>query len=234
MSTRSRSRSEYRPSFSPFALDCFYLDYNGERFVPIHHSFEISDFEGDQAVKSLPVLPMVVAERDPGLIDKQAILNRGRQFVQCTEKVSHLEFSGRSHYLTPNGKRLIGLTDGIARSALCYSERIEGEVMVDFPRALQAVPSWRPEPTERQLHMTTSEEIGDDRGIDEDGRWDDKLSVELMEKEERKWRAWEKGRGAPSQDDDLLLLPDRVFAFVLSSRRWGTCLPRSFYAKRES
>ncbi|PWY90989.1 hypothetical protein BO70DRAFT_283188 [Aspergillus heteromorphus CBS 117.55] len=215
-------QGEVNPLFSPVVLDCFFLDYDGERFVPIYRSFEVTGFEGVQTVKLLPIVPLAVAEKDPDFFDKQALLDRGRQFVECTKQVGHLEFSGRSHYLDPNGTKLIDLVDGTARSALCYSERIDSEVMVDFSRALQAVPGWRPEATELKLNETNEAEVGS-KGVDKDGRWDRKMANELLEEEGRKLRAWESEGSAPSADEDLLLLPDRVFAFVLSSRQWA-CL----------
>ncbi|QGA16033.1 hypothetical protein EYB26_003700 [Talaromyces marneffei] len=214
--------NEYQFPFTSFQLDCYYLDHNGTCFVQSQRTFQINEFDGEQPVVSLSVLPFIVAERDTDLVNKQALLERGRQFVQCTQKVSHLEFSGRSQYLTPNGEKLADLADG-AQSALCFSERIEGEVMVDFPRALQAVPGWRIESDIPKVTSRTEQDVLVQTGVDKDYRWQSLLSDQFLEPEGRKWLAWRRGNGIPVEDDDLLLLPDRVFAFVLPSRRWA-CL----------
>ncbi|KAJ5116659.1 hypothetical protein N7456_001007 [Penicillium angulare] len=212
----------YRFPFTSFQLECYYLDHNGKTFVKIQKRFQIMDFDGTLPVKSLSVVPFIVAERDLELINREALIQRGKQFVECTGKVSHLDYSGRSQNMTPNGQKLTELAEG-AKSSLCFSERIEGEVMVDFSRALQEVPGWKMESSEFHFSTTTRHETGNETGIDDDKRWENALTDEFFEMEEHKWRAWDRGNEVPSEEEDLLLLPDRIFAFVLPSRRWA-CL----------
>jgi hypothetical protein len=213
--------NDYRTSFSPFVIDCYHLDYDGTRYCPIYHQFEINEFDGMQSVQSLQVIPLIVAEREPKLIDRDALLARGREFISYTTNAHHRYYSGRSYHRTTYGRKLSDLTDGgNARNVSQYPERVDSEVIVDFARAIQEVPWWRPNDNDPEYSFADSAETGDDTGIDRDSSWDQKFRDEFMEQESRKWRLWEKTQSVP-QGEDLLLLPDRVFAFVLRSRRWG-------------
>ncbi|RAH69383.1 uncharacterized protein BO66DRAFT_429233 [Aspergillus aculeatinus CBS 121060] len=187
-------------SWAPLVLDCFYLDFDGVRFIPVFRQFEISGFDGVQAAKSLPVLPLPVAERE-GFTDRAHLMARGKQFVDCTQKVLHLDYSGRCHYLDPSGRKLTDLVDKIPRSASCYSEQIDSDVIVDFTRALGKSPGL---------------------GMEKDGTWDKRFTDDFMDAQNRMWDSWAKIGGGPT-GDDLMILPNRVFAFVLSTRRWA-CL----------
>ncbi|BCS12764.1 hypothetical protein ALUC_50810S [Aspergillus luchuensis] len=208
-------------TWAPFVLDCFYLDFDGSQFVPIFRQFEISGFDGIQGVKYLPILPLSVAEKE-GLTDKQYLMTRGRQFVDCTQKALHLEYSGRCHYLTPTGQKLTDLVDEVPRSASCYSEQIDSDVIVDFARAFDEIPWWRPAISNHDFGKTDQAELGSARGIDNDGVWNKRLTDDFMEAQTRMWESWARNGGGPT-GEELLLLPDRVFAFVLSTRRWA-CL----------
>lgn len=211
---------EFRTTFTPFVLDCYHLDYDGTRYVQTYRQFRLTDFEGTQPTKALSILPLSVAERDLKLVDRHALVERGRQFMDLTKKAEHRQYSGRSHYLTPDGSKLSDLEGRDARSTSHYSERIDSEVIVDFTRALQEVPWWRPAGNEPSFYEMEVEERGDG-SIDKDEKWDKAMLDDFLETETRKFRRWETWGIGPQEEDDLLLLPDRVFAFVLRSRRWG-------------
>ena len=209
-------------SWATFKLDCYYMDYNGSDFISIYRQFCIPGFEGTQAVKSLPVIPLSVAEGD-GLVDRAYLKARGEQFLECTRKVQHLDYSGRCHYLTPTGKKLTELVDEIPKSVSCYSEQIDSDVIVDYSRALNEIPWWRPMTDNDNLGKTEDVEIGRSTAIDNDGLWDEKFFEDYMMAMTRKDELWIKTGEGPT-GDDLIILPDRVFAFVLSTRRWGMFL----------
>lgn len=215
------NKSEFSTRFSPFVLDCYHLDYDGVRYVRTYGRFTISDFEGVQSVNSLPVYPFRVSVKE-GTIDRNDMIARGQQFVQCT-KVSHRYYSGRTHSRSPNGTKL---SDGVLEvpdNASVFSERVDSEVIVDFERCLQEIPTWRPGSDVVDLSATDDNETGYGAShVDSDGVWDARSSEEFLEAETRKLREWEKLGSGPLDDEDLLLLPDRVFAFVLRTRKWGT------------
>ncbi|PYH73720.1 ATP-binding protein [Aspergillus vadensis CBS 113365] len=221
MGISERVKEQGIGTWAPLVLDCFYLDFDGSQFLPIFRQFKISGFDGTQAVRYLPILPLSIAQQE-GLTDKQYLMTRGRQFVGCTREALHMDYSGRCHYLTPTGQKLTDLVDEIPRSASCYSEQIDSDVIVDFARAFDEIPSWRPTTGNHEFGKTDQAELGLVTGIDNDGVWDKRLTDDFMEAQTRMWESWARHGGGPS-GEDLLILPDRVFAFVLSTRRWA-CL----------
>ncbi|KAL0253354.1 hypothetical protein SLS55_010331 [Diplodia seriata] len=214
---------EFRTTFTPFVLDCYYLDYDGIHYIPIYHQFHILSYEGAQPVNGLPVLPFTVAERDPGLVDRQELLHRANQFMKLSKSVNHRYYSGRSHTLTPGGQKLSDLNEEGVKNVSHYSERIDSEIIIDFSRALQEVPAWRSGGNDHEFHTMDTCERGERLAHDRDEVWDKKLTDDFLEAETRKWRQWESLETGLEDENDLLLLPDRIFAFVLRSRKWA-CL----------
>ena len=136
--------------------------------------------------------------------------------------MSHLAYSGRSLHRTPDGRKLAELADEATKNMSCYSERIDSEVIVDFDRALEEVPAWRPNASDDHVFSETySAETTSNFGIDIDGKWDAKIRREFLDAEEQKWRAWNTLGIDPTDESDRLIFPDRIFAFVLKNRRWG-------------
>ncbi|PYI05458.1 P-loop containing nucleoside triphosphate hydrolase protein [Aspergillus sclerotiicarbonarius CBS 121057] len=218
---------EYRTTFSPFVLECYHLDYDGRNYIQIYHQFQIPDFDGLQAVKSLSVIPFVVAER--GLVNKDDLLACGEAFINYTTSWHHRHYSGRTYSRTTYGGKLSRITtDDPGKNVSQYAEQIDSEVIVDFSHAIKEVPWWYPGDAEYVYYQAEIEETGANEWeyepIDPDNKWDSRLTDEFLEKETPKWRELgTKGKGKVPQGDDVLLLPDRVFAFVLRSRRWA-CL----------
>lgn len=205
--------------FQPFVIDCFHLDYDGTRYVHTYCRVQIDYFEDCQPIASLPVMPIRAAEK-VGLIDREALVARGREFATCT-RPQHKQYAGRNQILRPNGAKLHEKDADVPENAARYAEWIESEVMVDFERALQEMPGWRPGVNELEL-FKASAGPRDYEGIDIDTVWDAKLSEQVVYEEWEKVQRWDKERTNPSEEEDLLLLPERVFAFVFRIRKWGT------------
>jgi hypothetical protein len=214
------SRVEYYEDYSPFVLDCYYIEFDGTRFGPSYKSFSISKFEDNIPIKNLSVIPLDIATRE-GVIELESYRNQALQYLACTT-VSQRVFSGRSVDKDSRGRHLMTEDKGNVRR--CFSESIDGKVIIDISNAIQTHTQWRPDfsplppyrPSNREFESTDDyrrEIIHDDYVIDLRRRDD------FWEQEARKVKAWESGE-SPS-GDDVLLLPCRVFAFVLRTRRWG-------------
>ena len=223
-------RDDWYLRWTSFVIDCFHLDFDGTRYTPTFHKFLIDHFEGSQSLASRSVLPLNAAEK-LGLVERQTMAQRGRDFVSCT-KPSHREYSGRNQLLRPNGEKIVEDNADVPDNVTKYSEWIESEVMVDFERALQEVPAWRSVRNELKLHIADeSESIKGKRWVDRDNEWDRRLSDGEIDREMKKWQKWDKDH-PPIEEDDLLLLPDRVFALVFRTRKWGMLVrPISGYVK---
>ena len=208
---------DYKNSFPDFVLDCYHLDYNGTTYVPVFSRFKISSFDGQQATQRLQVVPLLAAVRDK-LCDREELLARGRQFKEST-KVCHKRYSGRTCDRTPKGDKLFDLDTGALKNVSRYSEGIDSEVMVDFERAIQELPAWRPGDS---LPVLQFDDYSSETGMeDPDKKWDERMADEFLEVEMKKWDQWKKEGSEPMEETDVLLLPGRVFAFVLKARRWG-------------
>jgi hypothetical protein len=213
---------DYTRKYTPFTLDCYHLDYDGNHYVPVYQRFQVNRFEGSQQLASLAVYPLHIAEREK-TINRPHLLARAKTFIECTQ-ISHRYYDGRSQFRSPKGDRLVDMVEGAMlnyANVSWHSERIISEVMVDFERAFEEVSEWRPGIDSHYCYSMDVNERGDTMGIDRDEIWDMRFYDEFIEAEQQKWKAWERHNSGPTEEDDLLLLPDRVFAFVLRTRKWG-------------
>ncbi|KAK4141955.1 uncharacterized protein C8A04DRAFT_13674 [Dichotomopilus funicola] len=217
----SKRGTERTHGFLPFYIDCYHLDHDGTRYIPMFRQIKIEYFGGCQPLSSLPVIPLDVAQR-LDYIDTQTFLRRGREFVQCTTQPRHKQYTGRNQVSRPNGAKLHDKGADVPENATRYAEWIESEVMIDFQRALQEIPNWRPKTGELELFKSPGHPT-DYCGFDDDTPWDNKVSDQVMDEVWEQGEVWHKRRTHPSDEEDLLLLPERVFGFVFRTRKWA-CL----------
>lgn len=217
-------RKSRNNGYSDFILDCYSLDHDGSRFAPVFNSFPIHKFDDARLIDSLPVFPVSIAERER-ILDKEALTKRGQQFVQCTN-ICHRYYSGRSLVRNGNGANLPFRSDSVDdRVQMLISESIEGEVMIDLDRAFQRNPDWLPifhelKPSVMDLRECEEDETDPfEEKVEQDDVWDKRRRDDFISGDELKLYPWP--RGIEPSGDDFLLLPDRVFGFVLRSRKWG-------------
>ncbi|KAL4412646.1 hypothetical protein CABS03_07072 [Colletotrichum abscissum] len=198
----SRSRPGFEipltNDFNHFFIECFCLDFNGDRFVPVWQSFTIPDFEGVQDIMNLLVVPIKVAERDQSLFDRGAVQARGKKFMELASTgARHRHFSGRSLHLTLRGQKLAAMGREAPKSAFEHAERIDSEVIVDMAKALEEVPTWLTVPEHRMKAPNTAGELApvfNKRGSAA-LRDTDTGSQTFIFSERRKWRQWETAGG---------------------------------------
>lgn len=203
--------SSFRYQFSPFVVDCYFIDFDGRHFVPVFGQFEIDFFDDVQPVSSLPVCPLRIAEKD-GLVHRDQLEARSREFIDHTS-VRHRYYCGWSHGRTIGGMKLEEA-----------NENFDSDVVIDYRRALEHIPAWRPSTDDPQLYAMDHAELGQMGGlaqdIDQDWKWDKKLSNEILAKFRKRLASWTTPTDVPDREY-LLFLPDRVFGYVLGNRKWG-------------
>ena len=97
--TRSWERHEDQaitPSQSkntPFIIDAFYVDFDGDGFGPVPRRFVIQEYEGEVPINTLPAFPAVF-EEDVQETEKM-LIKRGRRFIKMAG-VAHKRYSGLS------------------------------------------------------------------------------------------------------------------------------------------
>ena len=109
-----------------------------------------------------------------------------------------------------------------------HSQRVESQIVVDFQRALEQNPDWKPSAPQAYDFLAQADDVEliDNTIVEDDRVWDSKLYLDLENQVE--WTLAQ-GHVEPS-GDDLLLLPDRVFAYILRDREWAclSCRTDSF------
>lgn len=217
--------------FSPFLIDCYCIDYDGYQFRPVYRRFEIQKFEDNVPIKTLNIMPLEKAE-EADLIRKEDRRKIGEQYLECI-KATHRLFDGRTLDRNCDGDVLyLQKSEEWRNERRAFPENLEGKVMVDLTTAVQANPDWRPEYNELVDYMTPNDELQSDsarRGgyaeyITDDYIIDLRRREDFWDKEELKCKAWNSDPASKPEGDDLMLLPDRVYAFVLRTRRWGQLL----------
>ncbi|KAK9425272.1 putative AAA+ ATPase domain-containing protein [Seiridium unicorne] len=206
----------------PFQLDCFYLDFNGRDYVRVMKTFEIEEFNDYQEVQALSILPLPIAEQE-GLVDRQMLAKRGEDFIHYT-KPRYAYYRGRSLSHHPDGRILRRPQQVTLGTVAVLSEFIESSVVTDPDRCIQAIPDWTPAQDSFELSKTPHQELrGDaaDHAIEDDRIWDVRMAERILDFKDPSQNL-DRYDGTP-QGDDVLLLPDRVFGFVLRTRRWA-CL----------
>ncbi|KAL1638572.1 hypothetical protein SLS58_008785 [Diplodia intermedia] len=214
-----------RDAFSHLTLDCYFLVFDGSKFQRVYNRFSIRYFSDDQQMRNLWILPYDTANH-LNLVDEPTLMSNGKQYRECTDRASvcHRYYHGKTVDRDPQGRRLKISTDSEMERML-FTETIEGTVIVDFEKVYRYNSAWMPrfnEVEEHKFHSREFETADDPRyeNVQDDFTWDQRRREEYLEEEETgpKARMWEQGE---LPDEDILLLPDRVPAFVLRSRKWG-------------
>ncbi|KAF4871222.1 hypothetical protein CGCSCA1_v009467 [Colletotrichum siamense] len=205
---------------SPLTLDCYYVDFDGTRFVRVVRKFHIDVFKDLASIKSLSILPLRVAERE-GLVDTESIHLRASDFLFYTQ-YRYCYYRGRSLTQEPEGAVLKRPAERTTESVSVLSESIESPVVVDFKRCFESIPGWKPCRTPRELTVPFKEERVPNIGTDDDRLWDLRMAEKVLNYTDQS-QALEWNSRTPPKEDELLLLPGRVFAYVLRTRKWA-CL----------
>lgn len=79
--------------YTPFIIDCFYLDFDGQSFGPVSRRFIIQEYEGERSIESLPAFPMKF-DKNWRETEKQ-LIKRGKRFVKLAG-VTHNRYIGLS------------------------------------------------------------------------------------------------------------------------------------------
>jgi hypothetical protein len=224
--------------FSPFVVDCFHFDFDGTQFGPVQTTFSIKKFDGLKKLVSLPIHPTNIVPNEAAL--KEKLLVRGRKFLElCSlDHVVHREYDGLSLDDPP--------------------EQIDSQVIIDFDMASRVGEAQQPKgngwipklglegPTkadEREITEGSSDisrppvvcgnpncSICNERSIASP-----LLNDQVVDRKSSSAFLFNSkllnGQVISVEDlnqDDLMLMPNRVLGFVLRSRKWGECFDLNY------
>lgn len=231
--TVKKSKSAGHPYNSlVFRIFVYSIDYNGEAFEQFRQNLGIPFFRKYKQVNSLNVYPL---RYHPGYANIQgSLLKFGRTFLDAI-KAKHVTYRGWTSI-----KDLSGYTRRDYQGKLLkHPEYVESDLIIDFKETFQAIPSWRgsgPGPSNSSPRLPAPTTYG--RYWAEDTvpiiHWSNK------ERSERVSTSFEhilisdgdhRSKPLPNkfllplkdpkfEEEDFMLLPNRLFAYVLRDRKF--------------
>ncbi|OJI86042.1 hypothetical protein ASPTUDRAFT_38784 [Aspergillus tubingensis CBS 134.48] len=194
-----KSGAAHFRKFSNLVIDCFCLDFDGKQIRALPKTISIRPYDGELPITALEAYPLYF---EPKVRD--ILVQRGIKFVDLT-KVSHRRYNGLN----------------LRESDFNKYEEIDSDVIIDFELALRinevaANPSEYGggvilEPTEEEYYETHDEDVAFDSGdLLHKFRSDFIQHTSLLEDQDVE----------DLSDESLMLLPPRVYGYVLLSRAW--------------
>ena len=224
------------PRPNNFKVDCYYIDFHGRFFRPTVHTFEIAPFYGEVDVTSLDFYPARFLEAVPEQRTLDENIHKGRiVYENMTHSFTHFFYSGPVLMVHPCGCKM--------NNGPAIQEHIESEVIVDFKQALRKHPTWMPqrepwkEPVaqleevienskvtywlndkRKKQKRTELDQVHDDYAIDRERALTYQNEEAIFAPIPGGWNSNER----MVADRDVILMPGRVYAFVLRTRTFST------------
>ena len=217
-----------------FELHAYHVDLNWTRtYATYKYLFRIDAFPGQRDISSLPCYPLDYLANADHLRSKWKA--RGEAFREFHTFV-HKYYIGRSLTSHPNGD--CHYRDDLPR----HAENIDSQVVVDFSEAYTANPGWHMEvdidPSIGYILAEFEDDYLTNYWTDENRKelyksvydtiaWDWTVDDLLSEEQRSHDKLMENKRElvltehSELSDEHLILLPNRVFAFVLRNRKFG-------------
>jgi ATPase family associated with various cellular activities (AAA) len=194
-----------------FAVQCWSLGFDSDLYWPQEKVVGIQRFDGERSITDLPVYPIVFDKR---LALRQELITQGRIFKEfASAKSSH------RRYLGPN-------LDKDARG-----EQIDSEVIVDFKEAINTNKHWVPESFDADTDQIDHDyrellEDNPDSSYGKEKHWYYRVGPDIYFDQDIFNAFIKDNKHALEAKDnveetDFLLLPDRVYGYVLNERRWA-------------
>lgn len=226
------------------SISVYYIDYDGKSYSPVSRDFRIKYYAGEKDIKSLPIYPLRFAA--DGAETVKQYKERGTKFrdVVSQRSESHIPQSYEGWTLThsPLGYPLEDYTGMKLRP-----EHIDGDVVVDFHEAYQMHPWWRPYFSVYNTHDWITKTEVDKFAI---CHWKDRERTELLgvtlevvvaaeNINQLDWNGFvakdkfmsrkvtdketksNDESGPELTEDDLCLLPARIFVYGLLERKFA-------------
>ena len=216
-------------SMSYLNVDVFYFDFDGRNFGPVEKRFRMVSFEGEKKITDLPLFPLRF-RKDATKIQTQ-MLDRGSKFCDLCAVV-HREYNGLSAVEPKEQVRFLRPTQlrGNVELTPCMKMQIDSQVIIDSNLAYRKHPekapkfglsSWMEDDNrivKEACGIPGCTECFRDRYIYDDYRIDRQRAIEFIKANKGLLRLMK--HSEKLSDDFKLLLTNRVFGFVLRSRKW--------------
>ena len=233
--TPNYSGAEHKTKENTFLVAAYWVDFNDTRFVSRGYVNSIIPFSGERDITSLEFYPLRYSPKADEQISRWKA--RGEAFREYTT-FKYRYYTGKSLTCAPDGYH------PPEHEYPKHTENVDSQVVVDFGEAFVARPRWRvtgcnltlradgdapgelAEAYPTSYWKDSSRRILDKELDDEiyhDFHIDLKLMQEYIEGDPLLKEHPQTSRAASGDfgEDHLILLPNRVFAFVMKNRKWG-------------
>jgi len=221
---------------NPFIVLSYYVDFNGSEFGALTYKHHIKPYKGERDITSLAFYPLRFAPNQEEL--KSKWLARGQAFKDFMSP-KHRYYFGSSLIVRPTGFH--SQEDELPK----HAEHIDSQVVVDFTEALSANPNWTPYFAVLTMMNTLYREFDEEYPVTYwrdrnrkkavftklDRHYFDQRIDEIITEEKREKDCLTKDIPDKSATEEgelseeyLILLPNRVFAFVMKNRKFGEAL----------
>ncbi|KAI2602470.1 hypothetical protein GGR54DRAFT_503000 [Hypoxylon sp. NC1633] len=230
-----------------FTIYAYYIDHDGSSYGAVRHKFELESFHGERLIESLEVFPIRYRQDHQQLLG--SLKKQGQDFQKFLEdrhKLYNAWTLTRNPPFDASDPDEEILKDECG-DAMRHPEFVESDVIVDLAEAYQKNPDWRPSFHRLTLNRTIpSEACDDDMNIQQwiDGSrqilafaqcevvqtddgvemWQrrENLNVDMFLRHRTKGtRTYDvKPSTLELREEDLVLLPKRMFAYALRERRF--------------
>ncbi|RBR15899.1 uncharacterized protein FIESC28_07144 [Fusarium coffeatum] len=232
---------------SKFKISAYYIDHDGNNFGAVRRKFEIESFVGERSIESLEVFPIRYRHDHKQLLETQKA--QGRQFINFLDD-RHQQYSAWTLTRNPptNGTEPDDeILENEGYEKMRHPEFVESDVIVDLTEAYQKMPDWRPRFHRLTINKSSRCEIKDDEmpiqhwfngsrhnlaysqneiiqnadGVEGRQRRDNLAVDAFLRVRVKGSRTFETNpKALELRDEDLVLLPKRMFAYALRERRF--------------
>ncbi|KAH8659025.1 hypothetical protein BGZ61DRAFT_370718 [Ilyonectria robusta] len=230
-----------------FSVSAYYVDHDGAAFGAVRRKFDIEAFVGERSIESLEVFPIRYRHKHTELLE--TLKDQGRSFGKYLDD-RHQQYNAwtltrnpPAHGTDPENEIL----ENEDYQKMRHPEFVESDVVVDLTEAYQKMPDWRPRFHQVTVNKSVRCEVEDDdmpiqhwfNGSRQSLAYSQSEivqkadGVELRQRRENLsvdsfLRARVQGsrnfetnpKALDLRDEDLVLLPKRMFAYALRERRF--------------
>lgn len=230
-----------------FRVHAYYIDHNGNNFGAVRHVFEINPFFGERLIESLEVFPiryrrdyqrLLASLKDQGRHFQKLLTDRHQSYNAWT-----LTRNPPSNMDEPEDEVLYYE----AGEKMRHPDFVESDVIVDMAEAYQKNPNWRPDFHQLTLNKAVRSCAQDDSmeiqhwldagrqslayaqpdivqmgdGVEMRQRRENLLVDTFLRERLKGSRHYEaQPQALELREEDLVLLPKRMFAYALRERRF--------------
>ncbi|KAI1320659.1 hypothetical protein F5Y16DRAFT_405539 [Xylariaceae sp. FL0255] len=230
-----------------FRIFAYYIDHDGSEFGAVRHVFELPSFQGERLIESLEVFP--IRYRHDHQQTLESLKDQGRSFKKFLID-RHQSYNAWTLTRNPPfdcDKAEQEMLRDESGEVMRHPEFVESDVIVDMTEAYQKNPDWRPDFHRLTLNKSSNCETADDDmpiqqwlegsrqnlayaqielvqtfdGIETRQRRENIASDSFLRERLKGERRYElKRKDLELRDEDLVLLPKRMFAYALRERRF--------------